>query len=112
MPEPLEVATFDGDAWVGALAHEVELRAGGRRVAGPFPRLNVRTYVRHGDQPGVYFLGPQTGSPAPRCAGTAPATRCGSAGRPRREAHSLELSTVSTGTGEVRTTFSVTLPMR
>ena len=62
VPDPLEVATFDGDAWVGALAHEVQLSAGGRRVAGPFPQLNVRTYVRHDGQSGVYFLGLLTGS--------------------------------------------------
>ncbi len=62
VPDGLEIATFEGDAWLGVLAHEVEIRAGGRRLAGPFPQLNVRTYVHHEGEPGVYFLGLLTGS--------------------------------------------------
>jgi hypothetical protein len=44
------------------LAHEVTARAGGFALSGPFPQLNVRTYVSHDGDPGVYFLGLLTGS--------------------------------------------------
>jgi hypothetical protein len=62
LPDALEVATHDGSAWLSALAHEVTTRAGGLPFSGPFPQLNVRTYVEHDGDPGVYFLGLLTGS--------------------------------------------------
>ena len=56
----LEVDTFEGQAWLGLTAFTV----GGLRTAGTppvplfssFQQVNVRTYVRAGDRPGVYFL--------------------------------------------------------
>jgi hypothetical protein len=62
VPDALEVASHDGSAWLSALAHEVTVRAGGLALSGPFPQLNVRTYVAHDGDPGVYFLGLLTGS--------------------------------------------------
>jgi len=65
VPEPLVLETFDGSAWVGV----VPFRITGLRVRGlpaplglDFPELNVRTYVRVGDRPGVYFFSLDAGS--------------------------------------------------
>jgi uncharacterized protein len=63
----LELDLFEGQAWLTVTA----LRATGTRVRGlpPPPRLssyeqvNVRTYVRHEDRPGVWFLGVDLSSP-------------------------------------------------
>jgi uncharacterized protein YqjF (DUF2071 family) len=61
VPDVLDVETFDGSAWVSALALE-------NRGAGPgpirlpkglergVPQLNLRTYVTLDGQSGVYFL--------------------------------------------------------
>lgn len=65
VPDALALDDFDGRCWVSALASVVEnvrpwpfpLRAG-----LTFPQLNVRTYVRYGDAPGVYFLSLDTTS--------------------------------------------------
>ena len=60
LPRDLELETFDGEAWLGIVPFEM---AWVRPRALPpipglsfFPELNVRTYVRHGDAPGVWFL--------------------------------------------------------
>lgn len=64
VPEALELDTFEGRAWVGVVPFRME-NVGPRwlgwlpgRLPGPrsFPELNVRTYVRHEDRPGVWFL--------------------------------------------------------
>jgi hypothetical protein len=58
LPDPLTVATRDGDAWLTAVVLEmtgVEL-AGLRSPTRPFAQLNFRTYVRHDGDLGVYFL--------------------------------------------------------
>lgn len=60
IPAALEIDTFRGDAWLGV----VPFRMSGVRWAGlpavpglrHFPELNLRTYVRHGDRPGVWFF--------------------------------------------------------
>lgn len=60
VPSDLEVETFDGSAWVGVVPFRMEDVAP-RAIPGvpgisAFPELNVRTYVRHGDKPGVWFF--------------------------------------------------------
>lgn len=60
VPEPLEIDTFDGDAWIAVVPF---LMSGIRfRLLPPVPgtttslELNVRTYVRYRGRPGVYFF--------------------------------------------------------
>lgn len=60
VPRALELDTFEGQAWLGV----VPFRMTGVRLRGTpalpylsaFPELNVRTYVTHGDRPGVWFF--------------------------------------------------------
>jgi uncharacterized protein len=60
IPEPLELETFDGHAWLGITPFL--MRCTRPRLLPPipiissFPELNVRTYVRHHDKPGVWFF--------------------------------------------------------
>ena len=60
IPKTLEIDTFDGDAWIGIVPFRmsnVGLRAlPGLPGATAFPELNVRTYVRRDDRPGVWFF--------------------------------------------------------
>lgn len=62
---PFELDLFDGRAFVTLVAftmRRMRPRVGGRLTAWCFrpiathPFLNVRTYVRHRDEPGIYFL--------------------------------------------------------
>jgi hypothetical protein len=57
---PLELDLFDGAAWIGVIPFRmshVRLRALPPLPGlSTFPELNVRTYVRHEDRPGVLFL--------------------------------------------------------
>src|SRR4051812_33956075 len=60
VPPGLAVDTFDGAAWIGVVPfHMTDI---GLRRAPPLPwvssfaELNVRTYVRHADKPGVWFF--------------------------------------------------------
>ena len=60
IPGSLRLDTFDGDAWIGVVPfHMSGIRA---RFMPPipglwaFPELNVRTYVTHGQKPGVWFF--------------------------------------------------------
>jgi len=67
VPDALALDVRDGRAWVSALAHRiVGVRPRGLPSVGPlsrsFPQLNFRTYVRHGDRRGVYFLACETGA--------------------------------------------------
>ena len=60
VPPPFEVDTFDGSAWLGIvplMMHDVRGRCS-PAIPGVsrFPELNVRTYVRVKDRPGVYFF--------------------------------------------------------
>lgn len=74
VPDALGVETFDGSAWVSALALE-------SRGVGPgsirlpawlergVPQLNLRTYVTVGDESGVYFLSLDAGEWLPATVG-------------------------------------------
>jgi uncharacterized protein YqjF (DUF2071 family) len=67
VPDPLSVATYDGRARVSALALENVAVAPGtlsvpRGLHRGFAQLNLRTYVEHGDESGVYFLSLDSGS--------------------------------------------------
>lgn len=60
VPQELELEVYDGYAWVGVVPFSME---GIRMRAMPqipytnqFAELNVRTYVKVGDKPGVYFF--------------------------------------------------------
>lgn len=60
VPEQFEIDTFDGSAWIAVVPF---LMTGIRlRLLPPVPptsrtlELNVRTYVRYGGRPGVYFF--------------------------------------------------------
>ena len=60
VPEQFEIDTFDGSAWIAVVPF---LMSGIRlRLLPPIPgvtsslELNVRTYVRYGGRPGVYFF--------------------------------------------------------
>jgi uncharacterized protein len=73
LPLGLELDMFDGQAWLGV----VPFRMSGVRLRGTpplpglsaFAELNVRTYVRRGDQRGVWFLSLDAASrPAVRAA--------------------------------------------
>jgi uncharacterized protein len=60
LPAPLEPDLFDGRAYLGIVPFRME-DVGPRGLpapplAGAFPELNVRTYVRHGDLTGVWFF--------------------------------------------------------
>jgi uncharacterized protein YqjF (DUF2071 family) len=60
IPEPLEVDTYDGRAWVSLVAFSTTCEvAGVVPVPGPrrFPETNLRTYVRGPDgRDGLYFF--------------------------------------------------------
>ncbi len=59
IPGKLTLEEFDGSAWVGMAPFDLpDLRArwpANFPVAG-FPELNLRTYVRVGGRPGIYFF--------------------------------------------------------
>ena len=60
IPEPLELHTREGLAWVGVTPFMI----GGLRSQGTpplpwlsrFPEINVRTYVTYGGRPGIWFF--------------------------------------------------------
>jgi uncharacterized protein len=60
VPAGLQVETYDGSAWIGVVPFR--MRNTRHRLLPPlpdvstFPELNVRTYVRAGGRPGVYFF--------------------------------------------------------
>jgi uncharacterized protein YqjF (DUF2071 family) len=60
LPPGLTVDCFDGSAWVGLVPFRMEgLGFPGLAplpLVGAFPEVNVRTYVRVGERPGVWFL--------------------------------------------------------
>ncbi|RLM59189.1 DUF2071 domain-containing protein [Halobellus sp. Atlit-31R] len=59
LPDGLEVATFDGDAWLGVVGFVMEdIRPRGVPLGLSFPELNLRTYVTRSDGDGhsVYFF--------------------------------------------------------
>jgi len=60
IPSPLQLDVFDGRAWVGVVPFRMTNVTPRGVPALPwlsaFPELNVRTYVRLHDKPGVYFF--------------------------------------------------------
>src|SRR3954471_3105776 len=60
VPPMLEIETFDRTAWLGIVPFRMEDVAPrflpAPPVAGRFPELNVRTYVRHRGRRGVWLL--------------------------------------------------------
>lgn len=78
LPPDLTVDTFDGSAWVSALAPEN--RSVPPALDGAVPQLNVRTYATRDGDTGVYFLSLDTGL------GAAAATGSGAFGLPFRRA--------------------------
>ena len=60
VPEQLPLDTYEGSAWLGVTPFGVRgLRLRGTvpvPVVSSFPEINVRTYVRVGGKPGIYFL--------------------------------------------------------
>jgi uncharacterized protein YqjF (DUF2071 family) len=66
IPPTLQLDEFDGRAWIGVVPFFMT-NVGPRgvplpRSASSFPELNVRTYVRVGDRPGVFFFSLDAGS--------------------------------------------------
>ncbi len=67
IPEPLEMDTFDGQGWLGVVPFGMSNVY--PRFTFPVPglshflELNVRTYVRAGDKPGVYFFSLDAANP-------------------------------------------------
>src|SRR5690348_197446 len=60
IPAPLELDLFGGEAWIAVVPFQME-RVSARGVPSlpwlsAFPEANVRTYVRLGDKPGVFFF--------------------------------------------------------
>jgi uncharacterized protein YqjF (DUF2071 family) len=67
VPASFEIDLFDGQAWVGVVPFHMTNVTPRFVPALPwvsaFPELNVRTYVRVGDKPGVYFFSLDAGNP-------------------------------------------------
>ena len=66
VPSPFELDLFGGVAWLGIVPFQMT-NVGPRGVpslpgVSAFPELNVRTYVRVADRPGVYFFSLDAGS--------------------------------------------------
>jgi uncharacterized protein YqjF (DUF2071 family) len=66
LPAGLELDTFDSQAWLGVVPFRMTdiHRRGSPSMPwiSAFPELNVRTYVRHGDRPGVLFFSLDAGN--------------------------------------------------
>lgn len=67
VPPGLELELFDQRAWLGVIPFHMTNVAPRGVPAVPwvsaFPELNVRTYVRVGDKPGIYFFSLDAGNP-------------------------------------------------
>ncbi|MBV9367269.1 MAG: DUF2071 domain-containing protein [Solirubrobacterales bacterium] len=66
VPPPLELQTFEGQAWIGVTPFEVRNLRLRRMLPVPFlssfPEINVRTYVTFGGKPGIFFFSLDAGS--------------------------------------------------
>lgn len=71
LPDSLAVATHDGDAWLTVVVLEMTGVEFGplRSPTRPFAQINVRTYVRHRGDLGVYFLSLDAGDTLAATAG-------------------------------------------
>lgn len=59
IPQPLEIDTFEGEAWIGVVPFELRIRPRFCPVVpriASFPEINVRTYVTYEGKPGVWFF--------------------------------------------------------
>jgi uncharacterized protein len=60
VPAQLELDQYGGQCWVGVVPFRMSGVTGRAMPPLPglssFPELNVRTYVTHGEKPGVYFF--------------------------------------------------------
>jgi hypothetical protein len=67
VPAPLALDLWEGDAWIAVVPFRmsnVGLRGlPAMRGVSAFLELNVRTYVKYGDRPGVYFFSLDASSP-------------------------------------------------
>lgn len=66
VPEQLTLETHDGRAWVSVLPFVLTnagLRGTPRFARAAFAELNVRTYVTHRDDPGLFFFSIDVGNP-------------------------------------------------
>jgi uncharacterized protein YqjF (DUF2071 family) len=67
IPSPLELELYEGEAWLGIVPFHLTNVAPRGVPSLPwvsaFPELNVRTYVRIGDKPGVFFFSLDAGNP-------------------------------------------------
>lgn len=67
VPDPLVIDQYDGYAWISVVffqTNDSRLRSFTSRVSYPvFHQLNVRTYVKFGEEPGVYFFTLSANSP-------------------------------------------------
>ena len=67
VPSGLEIDVYDGQAWLGIVPFHMTNVAPRFTPALPwlsaFPELNVRTYVRCGHKPGVYFFSLDASNP-------------------------------------------------
>ena len=66
VPSQFQLDLFDGQAWIGIVPFHMTNVAPRGVPSLPwlstFPELNVRTYVRMGDRPGVYFFSLDAGN--------------------------------------------------
>jgi len=66
VPPEFTLDLFDGSAWLGIVAfHVTNVAPRGvpaLRWVSEFPELNVRTYVRVADEPGIFFFSLDAGS--------------------------------------------------
>lgn len=57
IPDALEIDIFDGSAWIGVVPFYMSgVRPRYIPISLAFPELNVRTYVKFRDKPGVWFF--------------------------------------------------------
>jgi uncharacterized protein YqjF (DUF2071 family) len=64
LPGPLDVATYDGRAWLGIVPFEMaDIRPRGAPVGLSFGEINLRTYVERDGRKGVYFFNLDAGDP-------------------------------------------------
>ncbi len=66
VPKNLEIDLFEGKAWISLVAFTMEkIRPRQLPAFGPvsnFDEINIRTYVKHGNKSGVYFLSIEAGT--------------------------------------------------
>jgi len=66
VPREFEIDLYEGRAWIGVvpffMSHVTARGVPPLPWLSAFPELNVRTYVRVGDRPGIYFFSLDAGS--------------------------------------------------